>query len=133
MARRPAPGDKRLSKEAQEIVYTRLIAGASNAEVRQALHDAGHLSDLDHSTIYHYRKTKRVRDGIALASHEDYQSGHGPAPRRVAACKYLLTYCLDAIAEGVLVEVDVPEERNAEGELIRGTATIPSFSGHKHI
>ena len=56
--------------------------------------------------------------GLRWQATRDTNRGYGPAPRRVAACKYLLTYCLDAIVEGVLVEVDVPGERNAAGEVI---------------
>ena len=118
MANERKSTSKRLSKEAQEIVYIRLIAGATNAEVRQALHDAGHPSDLDHGTFYHYRKTKRVRDGIALLAHEEFQTGLGLPSRRIAYCKYFLDYCIQQVREGVMVEVEVPAETNAQGEII---------------
>ena len=118
MENEPKPYAKRLPKEAQELIYTRLIAGASNAEVRQALADAGYPGALSHSTIFYYRKSKRVRDAIALYSHEEYQSGLGLPSRRIAVCKEVIADCLRRLREGKFVEVAVPAEVNGDGDVI---------------
>jgi hypothetical protein len=112
------PPVKRLSKDAQELVYTRLIAGASNAETRQVLHDAGHPSDLDAAAFYYYRKTKRVRDAIALTAHEEYQTGYGLPMRRIALCKEMLADSLRQIRAGVILTRTVPAEVDAEGKVL---------------
>lgn len=78
-----ATNKHKLNPAAKQLVISRIIGGDNDAEVREALHNAGY-PPVTQQAIDYYRDLPEVKHGLRQLGKENLQAGLGMNARRIA-------------------------------------------------
>jgi hypothetical protein len=74
---------RKLNRAAQQLVRSRIIAGDTNQQIRQALKDAGHPRDITDQAFSPYRSSEEVLAAIRRRDEEAIQTGLSQRSERI--------------------------------------------------
>ena len=75
----------RLNAAAKLLVYSSIIAGDSNSQIRQKLYDAGYPAAISDSALSHYRSAPVVVSSLQRKEQEAIQAGLSQRAERILA------------------------------------------------
>lgn len=104
MARKPTA--HKLNEAARNLIKEKIVSGASNREIQQALDNAGYPSDLDRSTLHYYRALPEIKQALRQIAEEHTQAGLGSRARRI---QFLSALAMEA-RNRMLLGVELPVE-----------------------